>query len=114
MIPKIEIPKFTGVALYDPATGLFGKGGVHMQWGTKPKLWKQISHAKNAVNQNVERWGYARENTIMLRNWMKTAIFVDVTTNQPIMLVHDYIMEYINNHKAKSAYYRDLEIAYRD
>ncbi len=43
-----------GYAIFNPATGLWSKGGTGHQWGKNPKIWSAIGHLKNYQTNKTE------------------------------------------------------------
>lgn len=118
-IPEIIIPQMNGFSIYDPATGLFSKGGMPPTWGKKGKIWNSIGALKNHLNgalvfmEYANKWNGLDKSRFKVYPYYKTAIIVEVSSNKKFaMEIKDYISLYIANKKAESKYYADCDIVW--
>lgn len=106
-----------GYAIFNPATGLWSKGGTGNSWGKNPKIWSAIGHLKNHLLLSVrcqypDRWNGLTNKRFFISNKYRGCQVIDVTTGNPVdnFDIYGYYYDYIAREKAARAYYADYDI----
>jgi hypothetical protein len=105
-----------GYAIFNPSTGLWSRGGVDPKWGKNPKIWSNVGHLKNHLNQFVhrqypDRWNDLQKSRFKIRNSYRGCQLIDVTTGNPVdnLDIYGYYYDYIERKKAESKYCANYE-----
>ena len=103
-----------GYAIYNPATGLYSRGGWRdggPKWSKNPKIWSDIGPLKNHLNMIIVGEDY-RNYEFVIRNYYRGCVILDVTTMQPATEIdaYQYAIEFVNKKKAESKYRADWNV----
>jgi len=100
---KINIPKpeLKGFVIYNPANGLFSRGGSAPRWDKKPKIWNNIGHLKNHLHAALDRGSYRNGNNdkeYTVSNIYRDCVVYDIVSDTEVDLdMYKYIEEHIMN-----------------
>lgn len=106
-----------GYAIFNPATGLWSKGGTGPKWAKNPKIWSNIGPLKNHINQFVsrqypDRWNNLQNSRFKISNSYRGCQVIDVTTGNPVdnFDIYAYYYDYIQREKAQRKYCADYDV----
>lgn len=106
-----------GYAIFDPATGLWSRGGVGRNWSKNPKIWSGMGPLKNHINQCIHRqypgrWIHIEKSRFYISNKYRGCQVIDVTTGQPVdnFDIYGYYYDYIEREKAQNKYLSDYDV----
>lgn len=107
------LPKMEGFVIYNPATGLFSKGGTNGTWAKRPKIYTSLGHLKSHLTQFVNtqyRWGEQGRLSarIVVSGHYKGCQVLNVTDGSDALDIHTYMMDFAkrerNRHHNPSVY----------
>ncbi len=102
--------KLKGYAIFNPATGLFSRGGTskNLRWGKRPKIWGGLNYLKNHLCQYV----LTRHKCFLISDQYVGCHVIDVTTGEIAedIDIYAYLYEYVSKKKDINSYYKDYEI----
>lgn len=111
--------KLEGYAIYNPATGLWSKGGTGHDWKKKPKIWSNIGHLKNHLNLGIfarysNKWNDEPCSHFIISNRYNGCVVIDVTTGNALdpNWINEYYFDYIRRQKAERKYYADYPVKF--
>jgi len=124
MTSNLIFPTIKGYAVYNPATGLWSRGGIDVKWSKKaPKIWTGLGTFKNHIAQHVYSDCYRSWNDnsnrrvtnffYVINHKYEGCQVIDVTTQQPAKdFTVDDCLKYLINHAKKSYGFngRELEV----
>ena len=106
-----------GYAIFNPATGLWSKGGTDDKWGRNPKIWSAIGHLKNHLllsvhRQYPDRWNGLTNKRFFIGKKYRGCQVIDVTTGKPVdnFDIYGYYYDYIEREKAQHKYCADYDV----
>jgi hypothetical protein len=106
-----------GYAIFNPSTGLWSRGGTGPKWGKNPKIWSNVGHLKNHLNQFVhrqypDRWNDLQKSRFKIRNSYRGCQLIDVTTGNSVdnLDIYGYYYDYIAREKASRSYLADYDV----
>ncbi len=106
-----------GYAIFNPATGLWSKGGTGPRWAKNPKIWSNIGHVKNHLllfvnRQYPDRWNNLAKSRFKISNTYRGCQLIDVTTGKPVdnFDIYAYYYDYIEREKASHRYLADYDV----
>ena len=106
-----------GYAIFNPATGLWSRGGIGNNWSKNPKIWSAIGHLKNHLLLSVhcqypDRWNGLTKSRFYISNKYRGCQVIDVTTGKPVddFDIYGYYYDYIEREKAQRKYYAEYDV----
>lgn len=105
-----------GYAIFNPATGLWSKGGTGNSWGKNPKIWSAIGHLKNHLLLSVhcrypDRWNGLEKGQFFISSKYRGCQVIDVTTGKPADFdIYTYFHDYIAREKSERKYCADYDV----
>jgi hypothetical protein len=107
-----------GYAIFNPATGLWSRGGIGNNWSKNPKIWSGIGPLKNHINQFVcrqYRTSYRMDlekSRFFISNKYRGCQVIDVTTGKPVdnFDIYAYYYDYIEREKTSRSYLADYDV----
>lgn len=106
-----------GYAIFNPATGLWSRGGTGRQWGKNPKIWSAIGHLKNHLNLSIwcrypDRWNGLQKSQFFISSKYRGCQVIDVTTGNVVddFDIYAYYYDYIKREKEQRKYCADYDV----
>ena len=106
-----------GYAIFNPATGLWSRGGTSYSWGKNPKIWSAIGHLKNHLNLSIhcqypDRRNGLEKSRFFISGKYRGCQVIDVTTGNVVddFDIYGYYYDYINREKTERKYCADYDV----
>ena len=104
-----------GYAIYAPGRSMWSKGGTNPQWKKTPKVWANLGHLKNHLQQFIVTSypkTYGGQGKFRMLNTYVGCVVYDITTGHPVQGfdIYTYLNDVCVKKQSKSQYYRDWEI----
>lgn len=95
----MNLPKLEGYVIYNPATGMYSKGGTYGIWAKKPKIWSDAAHVKAHLAMYVNRdYTYLSNGKdfkcrMKISTHYKDCVVLNLVDNTEPFKIYDYMRE---------------------